>query len=1149
MAAKHSITQSAFQAAMDEFKTQLDNDKLYAEILSVKSIDEVYDLTDKLQAEQGKKGQLRHLAKLEPYLNRLREYSGVIEVFLQVQPDIMALIWGPIKLLLQWTSVLTQSFDAIVSATADIGLLLPEFQEVAVLFSQNTQLYDVLVLFFKDILDFYQIGLKFFAMPRWKYFFESLWPRKRDHINLIKTHLERHTLLMRNEVRLEHIREEHAARLKALEHFKNAERSHRLQHYHIVKTDVNPQAYDDKLYQYHSRICKGTGVWLLQDNVFKEWLKGAKGAPRVLWLEGIPGAGKSFLASTVVDKARAISLTGFAFLSYSSSPSALNVLHSLMFQLAGQNEALQDVICHSVHENTKSDIALAAGLLKSLLDCAGVVYLIIDGMDEIDANERRILLHHLLVLTRDSPETRLFISSRREEDIAAMVKGVAESIRVNERNEECIKVFADAQLRQLFEPRHFSPGVQDEIKRLLSGLASKASGMFLYAKVVLNGIDLLDDLAEIHAYLSVLPEDLHDAYARIVARIDKLRPPLRDKARTMLGWVGCSPRPLTMQELVHALAIQTGSVEPTRITSAPPNLGKLCGPIVEVVDGHVQFVHFTVKEYLFSPSIVGHIDLAGATLDLVSRCIYFLCQSHYDVANLTEDSYFTSLVLNGSYNLHHFATTQWFTLIQMYSRLVQDGTISDQVLKLLRFLMSERENLEYAAEREMLVEPADLRPFRQEDSHSDVYQFLLNSLQFYEKCSRNGYHVSKDKSWLDLDPLTVQNVSIKIYEKLPSIICAANGHEAQCCCDAIYQCFGKRPFKCGFLNCPFQRHGFETLAQLVKHEKEHTRVWKCDVSGCEYEKTGFISERMRDQHLQKAHRDKAPADSAAQGNLITTGAGEILLDLVRKDEIATAAILLANTKDLGLTDEQIHTVGQVGSIAMVELLQKYLEADRLFDSPLWMGAIEGKNTDILNWLLRTHAVSQNMKAFENGATVKSFMTSASPDIYTLAKQYTELRFKRGNLKAFLLFGEGLIAATSRIPEKDDILISLWELSRSRPGLTQPKSSIISQALSSVARTTCSIPLARVLLRYGADLEQKSNSVVSPLQWAARKSSAENAELIKFLLFAGANPEVVARGTNKKVSDEKGARELSRWLGVSWSELVAQAVEYRKGLDA
>lgn len=36
-------------------------------------------------------------------------------------------------------------------------------------------------------------------------------------------------------------------------------------------------------------------------------------------------------------------------------------------------------------------------------------------------------------------------------------------------------------------------------------------GMFLYAKIVLSSIELIDDVAEICEELSVLPEDLDDA--------------------------------------------------------------------------------------------------------------------------------------------------------------------------------------------------------------------------------------------------------------------------------------------------------------------------------------------------------------------------------------------------------------------------------------------------------------------------------------------------------------------------------------------------------------------------------------------------------------------------------------------------------------
>lgn len=115
-----------FNEVMCDFKAELKNNSIYADILKTKSIDEVYDLMDKLQQEQSKTGSLRHLSKIEPYLSRLREYADVIQVFIRVNLNI----------------------------TAEIGGLLPEFIDMVRLLNNNPGLNDVLALFFRDILDF-----------------------------------------------------------------------------------------------------------------------------------------------------------------------------------------------------------------------------------------------------------------------------------------------------------------------------------------------------------------------------------------------------------------------------------------------------------------------------------------------------------------------------------------------------------------------------------------------------------------------------------------------------------------------------------------------------------------------------------------------------------------------------------------------------------------------------------------------------------------------------------------------------------------------------------------------------------------------------------------------------------------------------------
>jgi hypothetical protein len=153
-----------FERAIREFRKKLKNEALYREVLATTSIDQVYTLAERIQEDQGKTGHLRHLSKIQKYLEKMNLYAGAIDTFVQVQPDILALIWGPIKLLIQWTSTLSKSQDAIANITTEIGDLLPEFTDMAALFNHNKRLNDVLFLFFQDILDFYLVALEFFSL-------------------------------------------------------------------------------------------------------------------------------------------------------------------------------------------------------------------------------------------------------------------------------------------------------------------------------------------------------------------------------------------------------------------------------------------------------------------------------------------------------------------------------------------------------------------------------------------------------------------------------------------------------------------------------------------------------------------------------------------------------------------------------------------------------------------------------------------------------------------------------------------------------------------------------------------------------------------------------------------------------------------------
>ncbi|KAF4435123.1 NACHT nucleoside triphosphatase, partial [Fusarium austroafricanum] len=279
-----------FDNAKNDFLKGIKDPKVLGQLQNATTIDDVWDYTEQLQQDQANSKRLRGLKKISPYIERLQEYAAVIEVFVQAKPDVLAFIWGPIKLLLQISSNLIASFDAILGVMKDIGLVLPRFNEFIPLFKNNERMKYVLGLFFQDILDFYAVSLKFFTLTRWKVFFESLWPARRSEIQVIAKNIEKHRLLLCNEITLNDVLEAHTARQKALEHYAETHEFQENEKFHSMETYIRPPSYDEDLDRIRISRCEGTGSWLLQDEQFVSWLEGKKKAPQVLWLQGIPGA-------------------------------------------------------------------------------------------------------------------------------------------------------------------------------------------------------------------------------------------------------------------------------------------------------------------------------------------------------------------------------------------------------------------------------------------------------------------------------------------------------------------------------------------------------------------------------------------------------------------------------------------------------------------------------------------------------------------------------------------------------------------------------------------------------------------------------------------------------------------------------------------
>ncbi|EHK42065.1 hypothetical protein TRIATDRAFT_295808 [Trichoderma atroviride IMI 206040] len=1135
--------QLAFTEAVRQFKSKLKNDQLYADILKTKSIDEVYDKTDALQIELGKQGRIRNLSKIRPFLEGLRSYADVIDTFIQVKPDVLALIWGPIKLLIQWTASLTQSMDAIINTAAEIGSLLPDFKLMATMFGYNEHIKDVLVLFFRDILDFYAVTLKFFTSPHWRFMFEAVWPSQKDRIKLIIDNIGRSTNLMRTKVTLEHIREEYEHRQRASAHFKATQKSNMRQEYNVIKTDISPQSYGADLYRIRGQVCAGTGNWLKQDSDFKKWLDVDDDSTRMLWLCGIPGAGKTHLASMAIDYVTSTK-TIFAFISHTNknTTSALSVMHSLIFQLASEDERLQAVLCGSSRKRLSNNLEVAVGVMQTLLNSTDPVSIIVDGVDEIESFERARLLKNLCDITTVCTKTRLFISSRAEHDISAILSQISSTIRVDTHNMTSIQTFIDNWAKDWFSARDFLPADKSEIEDLFKPLALKAKGMFLYARIVLNSIEELDNVDEIRDELRVLPESLDEAYERVFAKIENKSNVIKKKCRLILGWISCSPTPLTLPELEQALVV---TISGTYRVSSRLNFIRLCGPIIEVVGDHLQFVHFTVKEVEY------YIDPIEATLSLTICCVQYLCQDHHSPDISNEDVKMG--IERGNYRLHYYAANTWLNLTIQYLRLTRYTDISEELIAALTKFCNERGKPECYGHEELKEEqyPSELQRIRSHDPN--LFGLLQSFAQFQQKSSSSLYNLEEDHYWIGLSPVTTSTISKMLYTQFDQYQCDPQQHPDQCLCSTLSWHYGQRLYKCDFFSCSFYQHGFETPSVRGSHRKCHDGAWKCDVPSCQYSKIGFLSKAMRDKHLN-FHNAKSEADEPSNETLLpnvdTDGLQHFLFDLVSTDNVKLIEKLPPFFEQLPdeRKEELLNLVAQSGTEAMTRLIyeraEKYINTDILHQ--FLLACIDAQKLEFLTFLMSDNASkivqrlrdeSLNIYYNINKLLVHSVATGSMELIRTIERFVVEYNVEKHHPLLSIYLEPDMIKATARCSDREDYLINAW----STHGLANVPSAKISRLLITIAVTTCSIRLAQVLIQHGAivDWTQNKNSFTA-LASASYTDSAEAADYTKFLLYQGADPNA-SRGL---VSSRDPGITL-KWLGVSWDELVQKAKEDRE----
>jgi hypothetical protein len=415
--------------------------------------------------------------------------------------------------------------------------------------------------------------------------------------------------------------------------------------------------------------------------------------------------------------------------------------------------------------------------------------------------------------------------------------------------------------------------------------------------------------------------------------------------------------------------------------------------------------------------------------------------------------------------------------------------------------------------------------------------------------------------------MQISRTSCYIYEQIEEFLSASKDNEIA---QRLQRHYGRRLYKCAFVDCTFKRHGFESNALRRSHEKSHTKPWKCSFTDCEFYKGGFLSRRMRDDHLDHFHVQKKPET----GDLVLISDEEELknlyLDLIRADDVAGMRALATSYKfkNKGDAREFFKRAGQCMSPEMLLVLDGRYEFSHSISGDAWskltsftIPILHGVTNNNNNKRLFEYVLTTSMETLGPilGTDYMDYvrpmlhkvMGKGNHEMLEVMCRWIEQDILKGTKRAYLV-SPAMISATTDDMYREQILLSLWRKVPKRVW----DSANWKNALPNVACTTCSTRLAEYLLEQNVPVDWRvgGEKHSTALLHASRKTSAAAANLVKLLLFKGANTTVqmerlgedgTSRGVKVDVSKEKGAQQISKWLGAPWDELVAQAERARQ----
>ncbi|KAL9617227.1 MAG: hypothetical protein Q9160_007955 [Pyrenula sp. 1 TL-2023] len=384
----------------------------------------------------------------------------------------------------------------------------------------------------------------------------------------------------------------------------------------------------------------GTASWVLKTPEWSVWIKGKH---RCLWISGIPGAGKTILASYLAEEierrctsssSESLKLDHMYYYCYfgHNQDESTHFLRWVIGQLCRQSSRIPQEVLDMYESGKSPTLSQLLSALCSTLEVFERAYVVLDAVDE--SLPRADLLRVIRDLSQDARFSALglIVTSRQYIDIEQIMGSCSMPVPMtNQFVEDDIRALVHSTIQK---DARYQKWPEDLKREMQDTVPKKAEGMFRWAVCQIDILRRLKpDISIIRAALSNLPRTLDETYERILLEIpeDDWLP-----VQHVLHWLMFHNELFKTEMSLNTLlqAMQYNSASSSRhypdLIHDLEGLRERCGCLImvqqepEMQNGvsevlrperqMVLFAHYTVKEYLQSSRIsqkrVGFFALA-----------------------------------------------------------------------------------------------------------------------------------------------------------------------------------------------------------------------------------------------------------------------------------------------------------------------------------------------------------------------------------------------------------------------------------------------------------------------------------------------------------------------------------------------------------